>query len=306
MSSPPPRICVVGSANVDLTFRTPRLPRPGETLAGRHFHLGFGGKGANQAVMAARLGAQVSMIAKVGKDAFGKQMTENLHRERIDTAYVLVDETASSGSAAIMVDDNAQNCIVVVPGANAALSPADIRAAAEPIRTAEVLVCQLEIPLDACLEALRLARDAGVRTVLNPAPAQILPQVMLDLVDVCVPNETEIEIIAGKTVSSVAQARAVAADLGLSRLIVTLGSRGVIVVDQETETHIPARRVTAVDPTGAGDAFTGSLAVYWAQGLSLVDAARKANAVAALSVTRHGAQTGFPSCAEVEAFFAAG
>jgi ribokinase len=297
-----PRICVVGSANVDLTFRTPRLPRPGETLAGRHFHLGFGGKGANQAVMAARLGGQVAMIARVGRDVFGEQMTANLQREGIDTTHVLVDETRPSGSAAIVVDDNAQNCITVIAGANDALTPADVRAAADPIRTADVLVCQLEVPLNTCVEAFRIARAAGVRTILNPAPAQRLPPELLQLTDLCVPNETEVETITGQSVYHPHEARTAATALGVPLLIVTLGSRGAFVVDGVAVEHIPAPEVAAVDPTGAGDAFIGSLAVYWAEGLSVIEAARRASAVAALSVTRHGAQAAFPSRAEVQAF----
>lgn len=295
-----PRICVVGSANVDLTFRTPRLPRPGETLAGRHFHLGFGGKGANQAVMAARLGGQVTMIAKVGRDVFGEQMTANLRQEGIDTTHVLVDETRPSGSAAIIVDDDAQNCIIVIGGANDALTPADVRAAAEAIRTADVVVCQLEVPVDSCLEAFRIARSAGVRTILNPAPAQRLPAELLSITDLCVPNETEMEIISGQPVHNLQEARAACEALGVELFIVTLGSRGAFLVDGAAAEHVPARAVTAVDPTGAGDAFIGSLAVYWAQGLSLIEAARRASTVAALSVTRHGAQAAFPTREEAD------
>jgi len=302
MANPHPRICVVGSTNVDLTFRTPRLPRPGETLAGRHFHLGFGGKGANQAVMAARLGGHVTMIAKVGADIFGEQMTANLQREGIDTRHVLRDETRPSGSAAIVVDDDAQNCIIVIPGANDALTPADVRAAAEPIRTADLVVCQLEAPLDTCLEAFRIARTAGVRTVLNPAPARQLPADLLQLTDLCVPNETEVEILARRPVQDLYEARLVAETLGVPLLIVTLGNRGAFIVERGAAEHIPARPVAAVDPTGAGDAFIGSLAVYWAQGLALLEAARRAAAVAALSVTRHGAHAAFPTAREVDAF----
>jgi ribokinase len=294
-----PRICVVGSSNVDLTFCTPRLPRPGETLAGSHFHLGFGGKGANQAVMAARLGGQVTMIAKVGHDLFGEQMLANLKREGIDTTHVRVDETRPSGSAAIVVDDDAQNCIIVIPGANDALMPSDVRAAAEPIRTADVLLCQLEIPLDTCVEAFRIARAAGVRTILNPAPVKHLPPGLLHLTDLCVPNETEVESITGQPMRHLNEARAAAKAIGVPLLIVTRGSQGAFVVDGEAVENIPAQVVAAVDPTGAGDAFIGSLAWYWAQGAPLVEAARFANHVAAISVTRHGAQASFPSAAEV-------
>ena len=300
-----PRICVAGSTNIDLTFRAARLPRPGETLAGTDFHLGFGGKGANQAVMAARLGAAVAMIAKVGNDVFGRQMTASLKAEGIDTSWVLVDEGRPSGTAAIIVDDNAQNCIIVVPGANDALTPDDVRAAAAVIQHADVLVCQLEVPLETSLEAFRLARAAGVRTILNPAPAKHLPEELLKLTDLLVPNETELESIlpaAGGPVRDLDSARQAAGRIGVPRLIVTLGSEGAILVDGASAEHVPARKVTAVDPTGAGDAFIGSLSVFWAQGCTLREAAQRASAVAALSVTRPGAQTAFPTLAEVSAF----
>src|SRR5207237_10796204 len=193
-----PRICVVGSANVDLTFRTPRLPAPGETLAGRSFHLGFGGKGANQAVMAARLGAHVALVGRVGHDLFGEQTARHLRGQGVDTAHLRADARHPTGVASIAVDDRAQNCILVVPGANAGLTPADVRQAADAIRAAAVVLCQLEVPVDAVLEAFRVARGAGVRTVLNPAPALPLPDELLRLTDLCVPNETEAEQLTGQ------------------------------------------------------------------------------------------------------------
>jgi ribokinase len=228
-------------------------------------------------------------------------MTANLKREGIDTTHVLVDENRPSGSAAIIVDDDAQNCIIVVPGANAALTPADVHTATESIQSADVLVCQLEVPLETCLEAFRIAGAARVRTILNPAPAQTLPEELLRRADVCVPNETETEALTGQAVHSLDSARSAARILRVPRLVVTLGSRGAYIVDAESAQHIPARTVTAVDPTGAGDAFIGSLAVYWAPGSSLVEAARRAAVVASISVTRPGAQASFPSRAEVDA-----
>jgi ribokinase len=307
MPSDPPRVCVVGSSNIDLTFRAARLPRPGETLAGSGLQVGFGGKGANQAVMAARLGARVAMVGRVGRDVFGEHMLANYREQGIDTTFVAVDASRPSGAAAIVVDDAARNCILVVPGANGALTPADVTAAAPAIRGADVLLCQFEVPLEATLEAFRLARAAGVRTVLNPAPVVPPPVELLRLTDLCVPNETEIELLTGRTVASAEQADAATralADCGPHAVILTLGERGALVLEAGTALTVPAPAVTAVDPTGAGDAFIGGLAVFSARGLALPEAARRACAVAALSVTRPGAQASFPSQPEAEAFLA--
>jgi ribokinase len=307
MANPPPRICVVGSANIDLTFRTARLPRPGETLAGQAFHLGYGGKGANQAVTAARLGARATLVGKVGRDVFGDQTAAHYRAEGIDTTHLLVDAERSSGVAAIVVDDEARNCILVVAGANDGLTPADVRTAAAAITSADVVLCQLEVPVATTQAALRVARDAGVRTVLNPAPAAALPDDVLALADLCIPNETELEQLVGQPVATLAQAEAAARSLlrrGPGTVIVTLGSRGALVAGPQTTEHLPAVPVNAVDPTGAGDAFIGSLAVFLAEGAPLRRAVQWAGAVAALSVTRLGTQTAFPRRTEVEAFLA--
>jgi ribokinase len=304
-----PHICVVGSSNVDLTFRTSRLPRPGETLGGEAFHLGFGGKGANQAVMAARLGARVTLVSKIGRDVFGEQSLQNYRTQGIATQHVLVDEQRSTGLAAIVVDAQARNCIIVVPGANLGLSPEDVQKALPSIRTADVMLCQLEVPVATTLEALRVARAAGVRTILNPAPATPLPEDMLPLADLCVPNETELEALSGCPVADLDQAEAAARVLlgrGAGRIIVTLGERGSLIVDARSAEHIPAVPVTAVDSTGAGDAFIGSLGVFLAEGLALAEAVRRANAVAAISVTRAGTQASFPIRAEIEGFCGSG
>jgi sugar/nucleoside kinase (ribokinase family) len=186
------RICVIGSSNVDLIARVPRLPRLGETLAGRSFHVGYGGKGANQAVMAARLGARVTMVSRVGRDLFGDGVLRNYREQGVDATHVLVDEARFTGVAPILVDDAARNVIVIVPGANLGLSPDDVRRAAPAICGADVVVCQCEVPVEATLEALRTARSAGVRTILNPAPAVPLPGEVFRVVDVCVPNEPEV------------------------------------------------------------------------------------------------------------------
>jgi len=300
-------LCVVGSSNIDLTFRTSRLPRPGETLAGSDFHLGQGGKGANQAVAAARLGARVSMVTRVGQDIFGEQIVANYRAQGINTTHVVIDRERPSGVASIIVDDEARNCILVVPGANQGLSPQDVRQAADVLRTANVLLCQLEVPLETIQEAFHLARSAGVRTVLNPAPAAALPDDLLRMTDLCVPNETELEQLTGQPAGTVAQATAAARSLlqrGPRLVIVTLGERGALVVDAQTAQHFPAVPVQALDTSGAGDAFIGGLAVFLAEKVALAEAMRRAHAVAALSVTRLGTQTALPTRGQLDAFLA--
>ena len=307
MDGNPPKICVVGGSNIDLIARVPRLPRLGETLMGSSFHMGYGGKGGNQAVMAARLGAQVTMVTKVGGDVFGEGAVRNYRAEGIEMTHVLVDPEGSSGVAPILVDDSAQNVIVVVPGANLALGRRDVRRASPAIRAAATVVCQLEVPIETTVEAFRIAKTSGVRTILNPAPAGPLPDVLLALTDVCVPNETEIEQLTGRPVTTPADAEEAARVLlrrGPRAVITPLGARGAMVVDQDGSLHVPPVRVDAVDPTGAGDAFIGSLAVFLAEGLVLREAARRANAVAALSVPRIGAKESLPRRAEVEPFLA--
>ncbi len=299
----PPHVCVVGSANIDLTFHASRLPRPGETLAGKQFHLGFGGKGANQAVMAARLGAKVSLIARVGGDVFGQHMLANLKCQGIDTDHVRIDSEQATGVAAIVVDDEARNCIIVVPGANGSLSAQDIQESAAAIQEADVLLCQLEVPIDTILESFRLARAADVLTILNPAPAMTLPDEILALADVCVPNETELELLTGRTLATLDEIKAAGQTLltrGPQAVLVTLGDRGALLIKDGTVKHYPALPVVAVDPTGAGDAFIGSLAVFLTEGMSPDEAVPKANGVAAISVTRQGTQAAFPTRAEIE------
>jgi ribokinase len=298
-------ICVVGSANIDLTFRTPRLPRPGETLAGTAWQLGFGGKGANQAVTAARLGARVSMIAKIGCDAFGERTLQNFAEQGIDATHVTISHERSTGAASIVVDDEARNAILVVPGANLALTPEDVRNAAGTIQSATILLCQLEVPVETTLEAFRVAKAAGVKSILNPAPASRLPDELLGLTDLCIPNETEIEQLTGHAVTSWEQAENAARSLmrrGPSAVIVTLGERGALFVDAQGATKLGAVPVRAVDTSGAGDAFIGGVAVFLAEGVPIRDAITRANRVAALSVTRMGTQTSFPTRPEFTTF----
>ncbi len=305
MANQAPRICVVGSSMIDLISKVPRLPQLGETLVGRSFHLGYGGKGANQAVMAAKLGAHVTMVNRVGRDVFGEGTLKNYREQGIDTTYVLFDESRFSGVAPIFVDDRAQNFIVIVPGANGGLSPADAQNAKAVILDANILICQLEIPLETTLEAFRIAKSGNVRTILNPAPAAPLPDELLQLTDICAPNETETELLTGQSVKTLAEAEAAARKLlarGPKTVILTLGERGALLVDKDTVEAVPSLQVEAVDPTGAGDAFIGSLAVYLGEGLALRDAIRRANAVAALSVTKIGTQISFPTRTEADLF----
>jgi ribokinase len=290
-------IAVVGSCNIDLTFRVSQLPQPGETLAGTSFQLGHGGKGANQAVMAARLGAKVYMIARVGADSFGDSALDNLQAEGIRIRDVKRDDSRPTGVAAILVDDAGQNCIVVVPGANGALMPQDIQDAAETIKTADVLLCQLEVPIETTRTAVRLARENGVRTIFNPAPAAEIPDDLFQAVDVCIPNERELAQLTGRPVESLEQIGRAAKTLlqrGPRVVVVSVGERGAIVVDGTRSVHLPAPAVMATDSSGAGDAFIGAFAVSWLQTGSIIEAAKKANAIAADTVTRIGTQTSFP------------
>jgi ribokinase len=302
--SRPPRVCVVGSTNVDLTFRAERLPVAAETLAGHSFHFGHGGKGANQAVMAARLGGEVAFVSRVGRDVFGEQALTNLRAQGIDTRFVGRDEQRGTGVASIIVDDHARNCILVVPGANLGLSPQDLLEAADTIRAADVVIGQLEVPLETVTEAFRLAREAGVRTILNPAPARQLPEALLRLADVCVPNEGEAATLTGlgNPNGDVSEAARILSRRGPRTVLVTLGERGVLVFADDVAKLLPAQTVQAVDTSGAGDAFVGSLAVFLAEGCLLREAARRANVVAALSVTRLGTQASYPQRQEAEAF----
>lgn len=301
------KVCVVGSTMVDLVSRVPRLPAMGETLAGRSFALGYGGKGGNQAVTVARLGAQVSLVTRIGGDRFGDDALANYRAAGIDVRFVGRDERQVTGVATIFVDDDAQNCIVIVPGANDALSPADVDAAASAIAGADVVVCQLETPVAAAIAAFRIARGAGVRTIFNPAPAAAVPDEIWQLTDIAVPNETEAALLTGIAVADDAQAEAAARALltrGARAVILTLGQRGSLVVTPDASERIAPVRVAAVDTTGAGDAYVGTLAACLGSGQPLVEAARRANLVAALSVTRAGTQTSFPDAVTAQSFLA--
>lgn len=303
------RIVVVGSYNTDLMARTPRMPQPGETILGGPFHVGPGGKGANQAVAAARLGAAVQLVASLGEDSFGDQALQNLVREGIDTSYVLRTGRTHTGAALIFVDAQGENMIVVAPGANDLLSPEHVEGALDAIRAADVLLVQLEVPMPTVERACLLAREAGVRVLLNPAPGRALDAGLLQTVDVLIPNETEAAIISGIPVSDRASAEAAGRELlqrGVGAVVMTLGAEGALVVTDGGVTHVPARPVKAVDTTGAGDAFCGALAVGLAEGQSLHTAVAFAGAAAAVKVTRLGTAPAMPRRPEVEALLAGG
>lgn len=298
-----PRMTVIGACNIDLISYVPRLPALGETLHGTRFQMGFGGKGANQAVMAARLGAEVTMITKLGRDVFGENTLKNFEQLGIATRHIHFTDAAFSGVAPIAVDPQGRNSIIIVTGANDLLTPAEIEAAQADIAASRVLICQLEIPLELNLAALRLARAAGVMTVFNPAPARPeLPAEIYRLSDVFCPNETETQLLTGLPVTTLAEAEAAARALmarGTGAVILTLGARGSLIVTPDAARHVPAQAVQAVDSTGAGDAYVGSLAYFLALGQPLLEAARRAGAIATRSVLKPGTQTSFPSRAEV-------
>jgi ribokinase len=303
------RVLVIGSSNTDMILRVARIPKPGETLLGGEFAMCAGGKGANQAVGAARAGGAVTFIGRVGQDMFGEQALASLAADGINVEYVVRDRVRPSGVALIFVGNGGQNSIAVASGANARLSPADVRKASRAIRDASVVVLQLETPLETVQAAVELAARAGARVILNPAPAQPLPASLLKRVYVLTPNESEAEILTGVTVNNETGAAKAADKLrakGAQNVIVTLGARGAFLAGENVRGRIPAYQAKAVDATAAGDVFNGALGVALAEGKSLLDAARFANAAAAISVTRPGAQPSAPRRAEIERVLATG
>ncbi|MCU1235233.1 MAG: ribokinase [Candidatus Solibacter sp.] len=291
-----PRIVVIGSANIDLVTYTDQFPRPGETIFGREFSLGFGGKGANQAVAARLCGAEVAMVARVGDDLFGPANIENFTSRGIDVRHVMTTAGVSSGVAPIFVESSGQNRIWVVKGANDRVSPADVDAASDVLEGAHFLVMQLEIPVETVYYALRFARERGIRTILNPAPGQALELARIAAADYVIPNETEAEALAGMPVRDLDDARECALRLldgGVRRVIVTLGANGALLARKDGMTHVAPFAVTPVDTTGAGDAFIGSLACFLAEGCEETAAIRRANLYAALSTLGPGTQKSF-------------
>jgi ribokinase len=302
-----PRIAVVGSANTDLVTFADAFPRPGETIFGTGFDLGFGGKGANQAVAARLCGSDVLMVAKVGNDLFGEATVRNFAAFGIDTTHVAVIEGAPTGVAPIFVEPGGQNRIIVVKGANDRLTAADVDAAAADLRRVDTIILQFEIPLETLYHTVRFARANKIRCIVNPAPA--VPASLADLAaaDYFIPNETEAEAITGRPVSTLEDAAACATDLlqrGFQRVVITLGERGSLIAGPAGHIHVPPFAVKSVDTTGAGDAFIGSLAVFLAEGMPEKDALARANLYAALSTTRVGTQKSFPTRADFEAEWA--
>ncbi len=303
-----PRIAVVGSANIDLTTFTAQFPKPGETIFGQKFDLGFGGKGANQAVAARLCGADVFMVARVGSDLFGPATIENFKKLGIDATHVKQVEGLSSGVAPIFVDPSGQNRILVVKGANDAIKAADVDAAAETLKNADCIVLQFEIPLETVYYTVAFAKKHGIRCILNPAPGQAVDMRALQGLDYFVPNESEAEIITGMPVRNLDDAKRCAEKLvagGIGRVILTLGGNGSLLAGRGGMDHLPAFPVKAIDSTGAGDAFIGSFAVFLGEGLAEREAVRRANLYAGLSTTGVGTQKSFYERARFDAEWAA-
>lgn len=301
-----PQVVVVGSLNMDLVTRAQRLPGPGETLSGDAFATVSGGKGANQAVAAARLGARVAMIGCVGDDAYGEQLRAALLAEQIDCQGLSTVKGVSTGIASIVVDANGQNAIIIVAGGNGRLTPEVVDRFDALMGAAEVVVCQLEVPTVTVAHVLRRARQLGKTVILNPAPASAaLPDQWYSLIDYLIPNESEAAILSGIAVDSLASAEQAAGHLlasGAGKVIITLGEQGALLASGQGIEHFCAPRVTAVDSTAAGDTFVGGFAAALAQGRTEHEAIRFAQKAAALSVTRAGAQPSIPDSAEVQRF----
>ena len=302
-----PRIAVVGSANTDLITFSDAFPRPGETIFGQNFDLGFGGKGANQAIAARLCGAEVVMVTRVGNDLFGEATIKNFASFGVDTTHVRVLQGVSTGVAPIFVEPSGQNRIIVVKGANDRLLPADVDAAAAQLRSVDTIILQFEIPLETIYHTVRFARANNIRCIVNPAPALPADLAQLTAADYFIPNETEAELITGQPVHTVEEAGACARTLlqkGFRKVILTLGARGALLADAAGTVQVPPYTVTAVDTTGAGDAFIGSLAVFLAEGSAEQEAVARANLYAGLSTTRIGTQKSFLRRADFDAQWA--
>lgn len=297
------KILVIGSSNTDLVVRTPRFPAPGETLIGGEFDTFAGGKGANQAVAACRLGGEVTFVTKIGMDSFGESALTGFEKEGIHTQFVFKDKQLPSGVAMIMLDENGQNSIIVAPGANQALSEENIRSVSRALEETDLLLLQLEVPLDTVLFSIRQAHELGKRVILNPAPAVDLPVDIYPLIDVITPNESEAKILTGIEVvdkSTASKAASRFLDLGVRHVVITMGDQGVFYKDTESEIVLPAQKTQVVDTTGAGDIFNGALAICLAEGRSWEAALKFATIAASIGVGRMGAQASVPCRAEVD------
>lgn len=291
------KIVVVGSCNTDMVIKADRLPVPGETILGGTFFMNPGGKGANQAVAAARMGGSVTLISKTGNDVFGKQSVMLYNAENIKTDYVFSDPKHPSGVAMITVDSNGENCIVVASGANASLSPADIDKARKEIESSDLVLMQLEIPVETVEYVAEMAHRKGIPVILNPAPARTLPETLLKNLYIIIPNKSEAEILSGIKVTDQESARKAAAIIsakGVDIVVITLGSQGALIKEKEEYHFVEAFKVDTIDTTAAGDTFCGSLCVGLSEGKSISEAVEMAARAAALTVTRMGAQGSIP------------
>lgn len=299
------KILVVGSSNTDMVIKARHLPRPGETILGGSFFMNPGGKGANQAVTIARLGGQVTFICKTGSDIFGHQSQQLFEEEGINTSYIFSDSEHPSGVALITVDENAENCIVVASGANANLLPSDLNKADETIAEADLILMQLEIPMETVEYVAEQGHRLGKKVILNPAPAHPLSPSLLKHLYMITPNETEAEMISGIKITNEAsaiEAAKILVGMGVQNVIITLGSKGALAYCDKDMEMVPALKVEAVDTTAAGDVFNGALTVALSEGRSLPEAVRFACKASAISVTRVGAQSSAPYRNEVDIF----
>jgi ribokinase len=299
------KIVVIGSSNTDMVIKTSKLPSPGETILGGNFFMNPGGKGANQAVAAARLGGNVIFLGKTGNDIFGKQATNTLKAENINTSYMITDSDNPSGVALITVDDKGENCIVVASGSNGCLSKSDLDNAMEEILSADIILMQLEIPLETVIYAAEKCHNEGKIVILNPAPAMDLPDELLKQISIITPNETEAELLTGIKVFDLDSAKNAAHKLlekGIGMVILTMGSKGALVSTGKKDQLIPSLKVNAIDTTAAGDIFNGALTVAISEGLLIEEAVKFSNTAAAISVTRLGAQASAPYRKEINLF----
>lgn len=297
-------VLVVGSLNADLVVKSPRFPQPGETISGEDLQIIPGGKGANQAVAAARQGVKTAMLGRVGSDSFAPFLVDNLKSNQVDTSHVTVDSSAT-GTAIIVVDANGQNSIVLSPGANGNVSPVDVDSAS--FSNSKLLLLQLEIPTLTVLHAAQQARANGLTVILNPAPAKALPAELISSVDILIPNESELSLLTGLPVNDVASAEKAAKEIlkqGVKTVIVTLGSKGALLVTDTQVTQVDTYKVNVVDTTAAGDAFIGGFASAMLSGKALEDSVRYGCACGALATTKFGAQPSLPTKEEVEKFIA--
>lgn len=299
------KIVVIGSANTDMVIYTDGFPKPGETIVGDRFFMDQGGKGANQAVAASRLGGHVSFICKVGKDFLGSQTIQCLQNEGIDVSNVVIERDCSSGVAMIMVDKKGQNYIIVAPGANMTLEQKDIEKSIPQIQEAEILLMQLEIPLKTVMYAAKFGNALGKKVILDPAPAMVMPDILYSYVYMITPNETEAEFLTGIQVSDETSAHKAAALLkrkGVEVVVITMADKGAYLLSDGIEELIPSPNVKAIDTVAAGDTFNGALAVALVECSNLSDAVRFANEAASVAVRRRGAQSSIPFRSELESF----